>query len=212
MSNLKNINLLNTPVYYINLDSDTEKSEKLQVMLGELGFKNVNRFSGIKEETKKVGVAKSHNALLKDLSGVIAPFIIFEDDIVNYNFKIDLDVPIDSDAFYLGNSCFGLKGGVGQKRIVLKHYEQEIFRVYNMLAAHAILYTNNDYVKFLAKATEFNISILDNQDKARAETMKYWNIYANRLPMFYQNGLHTKFTKIDLSKVVSVGPEDAYLK
>jgi len=79
MSNLKNINLLNTPVYYINLDSDTEKSEKLQVMLGELGFKNVNRFSGIKEETKKVGVAKSHNALLKDLSGVIAPFIIFED-------------------------------------------------------------------------------------------------------------------------------------
>jgi len=58
MSNLKNINLLNTPVYYINLDSDTEKSEKLQVMLGELGFKNVNRFSGIKEETKKVRCCK----------------------------------------------------------------------------------------------------------------------------------------------------------
>jgi len=98
------------------------------------------------------------------------------------------------------------------KKNCFKALRTRDFRVYNMLAAHAILYTNNDYVKFLAKATEFNISILDNQDKARAETMKYWNIYANRLPMFYQNGLHTKFTKIDLSKVVSVGPEDAYLK
>jgi GR25 family glycosyltransferase involved in LPS biosynthesis len=212
MNNQKLINIVNTPAYYINLDRDVEKSEKIQELLSSLGFINVIRFPGIKEDIKKVGVAKSHNALLKELSNEQTPFIVFEDDILKYKFTPNLLIPEDADAFYLGNSLFGLKNGIGQKRIIAKHYDFDIFRIYNMLAAHAILYTNNDYVRFLAKATEFNISIADNQDKARAETMKYWNIYANRLPMFYQNGVHSQFTKIDLASITSLGPEWAYLK
>jgi hypothetical protein len=212
MSKLNTVNILTTPAYYINLESDVEKSEKIQELLKGLGFINVTRFPGIKEEVKKVGVAKSHNALLKELSNEQTPFIVFEDDILKYKFTPNLLVPEDADAFYLGNSLFGLKNGIGQKRIIAKHYDLDIFRVYNMLAAHAILYTNNDYVRFLAKATEFNISIGDNQDKARAETMKYWNIYANQLPMFYQNGTHSQFTKVDLASINSLGPRWAYLK
>jgi len=212
MENLKKINLINTPAYYINLDGDLEKSERIEELLSNLGFKNIHRFSGIVGEPKRVGVAKSHNALLKELSEEKTPFVVFEDDILKGSFNSEILVPNNADAFYLGNSAYGLKNGVGQKRIVSKHYYEDIYRIYNMLAAHAILYLNNDYVKFLAKATEFNISIMTNQDKARAETMKYWNVYAKDKPMFYQGGMHGPPTKINISSARSVGPENAYDK
>jgi len=210
MNNLKTINLLDIPAYYINLDGDIEKSEKMQTLLSDLGFKKIYRFSGILGDPKRVGVAKSHNALLKELSSKKTPFIVFEDDILKYDFSPEILIPDDADAFYLGNSVYGLKQGIGQKRIIIKNHHEDIYQIYNMLAAHAILYLNSDYVKFLAMATEFNISIGTNQDKARAETMKYWRVYAKDRPMFYQGGTHASFTKVNLSQIRSVGPRGAY--
>ena len=212
MSNFKKIYLPDIQTYYINLAKDVEKSENLERLLAELNFKSVSRFPGIEESPKRVGVAKSHNALLKKLSNEKKPFIVFEDDININNFEPTIEVPLDADAFYLGNSAYGLYSGVGQRQICIDHYEKDVFRVYNMLAAHAILYLNTDYVKFLARATNFNVAIKTNQDKARAETMKYWNIYANASPAFYQNGPHQPVTKINLKNVRSVGSEQAYRK
>jgi hypothetical protein len=210
MNEFVTVNLLDVPVYYINLKRDTEKSKMLESKLLKLGFKNINRFDGIENEVKKVGVALSHNALLKQLSDKDTPFIIFEDDIDVVSFFPTISVPTDADAFYLGNSAFGLYSGVGQKKISLEHYEEDVYRVYNMLAAHAILYLNREYVKFLAKATEFSLYVKDNQDKARAETMKYWNVYANDIPMFYQRGVHQQVTSINIANTRSVGPDRAY--
>lgn len=210
MTSIKQIDLTKINAYYINLKEDKEKAEALENTLKDLGFKNIHRFEGIKEEIKRVGVAKSHNQILKELSNTEEPFIIFEDDVVCNKFEKELSFPEDSDAFYLGNSTFGLYQGVGKKKISAEKYYDNIYRVYNMLAAHAIVYFNNDYVKFLAKATEFNIFVKTNQDKARAETMKYWNIYANSDPMFYQSGAHSPVTKRSLSKLPIVGPESAY--
>jgi GR25 family glycosyltransferase involved in LPS biosynthesis len=212
VNEFKKIILTDIPVYYINLDKDVEKSEKMQELLFSLGFKNINRFPGIEEDIKKVGVAKSHNALLKKLSNKKTPFIVFEDDIVEYDFDPEIMVPIDADVFYLGNSIYGLKQGIGQKRIIAKHHYEDIYQIYNMLAAHAILYLNKDYVKFLAMATEFNISIETNQDKARAETMKYWKVYAKNKPMFYQGGRYTPLTKVHIAGTRFIGPTGAYDK
>jgi len=207
---MKKINLTNLPVYYINLKEDVEKSKNFETTMKDLGFKNVNRFDAIKDEFKKVGVAKSHNKLLKELSSQDEPFIVFEDDVDVFNFKPTISVPDNSDAFYLGNSIFGLYSGKGIRKVSAEKYKDEVYRIYNMLAAHAIVYLNKDYVKFLAMATEFNIAIETNQDKARAETMKYWNIYCNNEPMFYQKGVHGPVTKKIMSKLPLVGPKNAY--
>jgi hypothetical protein len=204
------LNLTKIPVYYINLDKDVEKRKNIENLLKGLGFKNVNRFPGILDETKKVGVAKSHNELLKYLKNKKLPCIVFEDDINIFDFKKEIEIPANTDAYYLGNSIFGLYNGVGKRKVSVSKYDQNSHRVYNMLAAHAILYLNPDYVSFLAQATEFNLSIKTNQDKARAETMKYWNIYSSTRPMFYQNGLHEQFTKIVLPGLKFSGPEGAF--
>jgi hypothetical protein len=212
MSDYNRFYLPNIQVYYINMDEEVEKAERVEYLLNRFGFKNVTRFPGIKEDLKRLGVAKSHNALLRDLSNEATPFIVLEDDVAIHKFNPTIYAPANADAFYLGNSAYGLYSGVGQKQICIENYDGDIFRIYNMLAAHAILYLNSDYVKFLAQATSFSIYAKTNQDKARAETMKYWNIYANMEPTFYQKGLHGSSTRVGLTNVRSVGPEQAYRK
>jgi hypothetical protein len=105
---------------------------------------------------------------------------------------------------------WGIYDGKGHKKISLSRHSEGTYRLYNMLAAHAILYTDPEYVKFLARATEFNVYVKTNQDKARAETMKYWNIYASQTPMFYQQGKYTRFTKFSLPGPTASGPTGAY--
>lgn len=188
------------PVYYINLERSVEKNDAMYAMLKQLGFKNINRFPGIEREVKREGVALSHNAILNELKNEKTPFIIFEDDIAPKNFVSKFAVPEDIDALYLGNSIYGLYSGRGQKKISAEKYNEDLYRIYNMLAAHAIVYFNNDYVKFLAKATEYSLAALTNQDKVRAETMKYWNIYARNNPMFIQGGAHFEPTKTTLDE------------
>lgn len=204
------INILHVPVYYINLDDSPDKRERMESMLKEYGFKNVHRFSGTRESPKAVGIAKSFHALLSKLEKTGTPFIILEDDVDIANFDPVIDVPKDADAYYLGISNFGIYRGYGARRISVKQYNEKTFRIYNMLSAHAILYLNNDYVKFLRQAIEFNIMIKTNQDKARAETMKYWNIYAMKDPMFYQLGKFANATRFSLPGHFASGPDHAY--
>lgn len=211
MSTTYRLNLLEIPVYVINLKEDIEKRKAIEKLLLDVGFKNINWHPGIIAENKTLGVAKSHNALLKKLTNVNLPVMVLEDDVSIFDLKTFIEVPLDADAYYLGNSSWGLYGGSGKKKIALSKYNEETYKIYNMLAAHAIVYLNNDYIKFLHQATGFNILAKTNQDKARAETMKYWNIYSATRPMFYQNGRHELATKIILPGNRYSGLEGAFI-
>jgi len=211
MSKTYSVDLLNIPVYVINLKKDIKKKDRISAILDDAGFKNVNWHPGVIAENKTVGVAMSHNNLLNELSNRDLPCLVLEDDVNIFDLKTSVNVPVDADAYYLGNSIWGLYGGSGKKKISVEKLNDETHRVYNMLAAHAILYLNKEYVNFLHQATSFNISIKTNQDKARAETMKYWNIYAATRPMFYQNDRHEPMTKIVLPGTRHSGPEGAFV-
>jgi len=204
------LDITKLPVYYINLDKDIEKRKNIESLLHNLGFKDINRFPGFLSEIKKVGVAESHNKLLNYLKNKELPCIVLEDDIDVFDFKKEIEIPADADAYYLGNSVFGLYNGTGKRKISVAKHDQHSHRIYNMLAAHAILYLNKDYINFLEQATGFNLSIKTNQDKARAETMKYWNVYSSTRPLFYQKGVHEPLTKIVLPGLKSCGPEGAF--
>ena len=206
-----NINLQNLPVYVINLKQDVDKKKAMASLLKGAGFTNINWHPGVLAENKTVGVARSHNNLLKQLSSKDLPCLVLEDDVSIYDLKTKINRPANADAYYLGNSSWGLYGGAGKKKISVQRVDEESHRIYNMLAAHAVVYLNREYVKFLEQATSFNISIKTNQDKARAETMKYWNIYSATRPMFYQNGRHEPATKIILPGDRYSGPEGAFV-
>lgn len=211
MNHTYQIDVLSLPVYVINLTEDTAKRFAIEKQLKDVGFKNVNFFPGVKDPIKKVGVAVSHNNLLCLLKYKDLPCLVLEDDVSVWDIKKIINIPSGADAYYLGNSAFGLYGGVGKKKVAVERFDDQTFRVYNMLAAHAIIYLNKNYIKFLEQATSFQLSIKDNQDKARAETMKYWNVYAAEKPMFYQNGVHEPATKRTLPGKSYSGPEEVHI-
>jgi hypothetical protein len=195
------INILDLPVFYINLKNEKQKDKLTRQLLKEAGFTNINRFDAVLGANKTEGCAKSHQKLLAEID-VDGPFIVFEDDIeINGSFNPILEIPEDSDAVYLGLSRFSLSNGKTYQDIVAEDVGGGIYRIYNMLAAHAILYTNKDYYNFISKAIQSMIDVGRNQDNARAETMKYFNVYALESPLFYQDGKHRSATKFNMSEI-----------
>jgi len=186
------------PVYYISLPGNT--TSIVARLLAEHGFTNVKMTPGVYEKIKAVGVAKAHmiamETALKECKG---PFLILEDDVDFSSSKKDIPVPADADAVYLGLSSWGLKDGRGQNGMIsAEKANNGLYKLHNMLAAHAVLYINHEYAKFLLKHIPIFIKMQTNQDKMRAETMKYWNVYAMATPIFHQRGKYKKYTDFKL--------------
>ena len=194
------LKLTDIPVYYINTDSAPDKAHALEDRLARLGWTDVTRFKAVERKNRRAGCAESHHLLLMELEHTPTPFIVLEDDVAEYMFRRNVTIPDDADAFYLGLSRFGLYSGTGTKRFSAVKRTEHVYRLYNMLAAHAILYVNPDYVSWLIRAIKFPRSIGTNQDKARADTMKYWNVYGHTPAIFYQQGHNARHTKISLPR------------
>lgn len=204
------LDLRSIKVIVINLKSDVVRRAHSLEILERYGFSDVEIFSAIKNPNPIKGCALSHAAILKDRLGSDVPFIVLEDDVEIHKFRPVVTIPEDTDALYLGNSDYGLSSGVGKKRICVERENNDLFRCYNMLAAHAILYLNSEYVSQLSKASQFAIDHGEGIDKVMAEIMKYWKIRAFEEPVFRQGGEHRSSTQTNLGKHDSVGPEKAF--
>jgi hypothetical protein len=190
------INLLDIPVYYINLEKDVTKNQNILNVLNNLGFKNIIRVDAISHEKGTiVGCARSHHKILQSKPAV--PFIIIEDDCVNTeDFISEIDVLDDSDAIYLGISKWGRYLNWSGPYIHYSFTEKEnIVKIYNMLSTHAILYTSQEYVDVCSRASKyFGYEIEDHVDIAFAEIQKFYNVYAFNKPFFYQSDYNQDVT------------------
>jgi hypothetical protein len=193
------IDIRKVPVYYISDEGDAE--ERIRAMLKEYGFRTIKRSPSVPDKIKAIGVAKAHMLALETaLSERKGPFLILEQDVGIRKNSFKFDVPADADAIYLGVSIWGLKDGRGQKGMISgQKTNGGFYRMLNMLTAHAVLHINHDYARFLVKHIPTFIDMGTNQDKLRAETMKYWNIYSQIDPIFYQRGKYEGFTNVRLA-------------
>lgn len=179
-------NLIDIPIIYINLDDADEKRKATETMLKFLGFRNVKRFSAIShKDGRMVGCARSHYEILKHNN---PPFIILEDDcIINKNFVNQIELPNDADALYLGISHWGRYLNHSGPYVHYKSVSDQIVRVYNMLATHAILYLSNEYVNICKKiAYYYGYEIKNHLDIGFAEIHKLYNVYSLDEPLFRQ--------------------------
>ena len=174
------------PAVYINLARDTEKNNRMQKMLSELGFETIIRIEGNVFPDKHLsGCSLSHHDALNEVD---APFIVFEDDCVVKNFQPIIEVPDDTDAVYLGISSWGRMNGHSGPCVqydTVKEYPG-LLRVYNMVGAHAILYYNKEYASLCKKIAYHGYLISDHQDIGFADVQRYYNVYAFDDPFFYQ--------------------------
>lgn len=189
------INLLEIPVYYINMDKDLIKRKDIESNLSELGFKNINRIPAVEDKKNgRVGLSKSQ---LKALSQVPAPFIVLEDDADPKKFKAVIEVPDDADAVYLGTSQWGLFQGHTGFYLKYKKVQgmDHILRIYNMLSSHAILYLTDEYVSMCKRTTRYCAEDYPMpMDVPFAMIQRFFNIYAIDNPMFVQKDYDGKMS------------------
>jgi hypothetical protein len=187
------------PAYYISLKSQVQMRKQVQGALRSQGFNDLTWVEGARARTKAMGCALGHkNALEYALEKDVFPFLVVEDDVLPYEQYETLTVPNDADALYVGISQWGLHAGVGVHNYAADAVSKDVYRLWNMLAAHAVVYFNREYVEFLLQVNDIFRRMGTNQDKGRAETMKYWNVYGLARPMFYQDGRYEKYTKFEM--------------
>lgn len=180
------INLIDIPIYYINLDSDEHKRKSTETLLKMMGFRNVNRVSAIfHPKGRIIGCARSHHEILKNIS---PPFIILEDDCaLNKEFVNEIEVPNDADCLYLGISHWGRYLNHSGPYVHFSKINNELVRVYNMLATHAIMYLSQPYVDICKKISyHYGYEVEGHLDIGFAEIHKFYNVYSFDDPLFRQ--------------------------
>lgn len=180
------INLTNIPVYYVNMDGEDDKRKTTESMLKSMGFNYVNRFNAIRHESGRIiGCARSHYQILNNNK---PPFIILEDDCaLNKKFKSNIEIPNNADALYLGISHWGRYLNHSGPYVHYTRINDEIVRVYNMLATHAILYLSDSYVDICKRvAYHFGHEVENHLDIGFAEIHRFYNVYSFDKPLFRQ--------------------------
>jgi hypothetical protein len=174
---------------------DTHKKEHIEKQLSDLGFKNINRIEAIEDKKNgRVGLSKSQ---LKALKQAPAPFIVLEDDADPKYFKQQIQVPDDADAVYLGNSQWGLMQG--QTGFYVKYTPvdgmQGVYKIYNMLSSHAILYLTQEYVNVCQRTTRYCAETYPMpMDVPFAMIQRFYNIYTIDKPLFIQKDYDEKMS------------------
>jgi hypothetical protein len=189
------LDLTEVQVFYINLDRDSEKRHNLEADLRRFEFKNVQRIPAFEDNSQPiVGLSKSQHLAL---SQVDPPFIILEDDVQVANFKRFLQVPDQADAIYLGISQWGLRHGQAGFDLKVKPVEgsDDLFRIYNMLSSHAIMYLSSDFVNVCRRTTRYCFEEYPlPMDVPYAMIQKFYNVYAFDAPLFTQRDYASKMT------------------
>ena len=125
------------------------------------------------------------------------PVIIFEDDAnITEHYNNEIDVPDDADAIWLGTSIYGLvnnwesmslRDGIFLTQPQKTGEYNNFYKVENMLSLHAVVFITNKYKQSMFNYLQYLINKQTAPDIITAETMKYFNIYACKKPMFFQD-------------------------
>jgi len=180
---MKMLNLIDVPLFYINMEEATQRREKMEGLIERVGFKNATRVEGPKKDHPWHGCAAGHLAAMR--AGGEPPFIVLEDDCVAKTMRhlASLSIPEDADCLYLGISDRGLENSVDFFR-----HDRELVRLHNMLGAHAIMFLTKEYTKACTELAEECVAQRGRAalDISYARIMKDWNVYALACPLFYQ--------------------------
>lgn len=190
------MNLLEIDKYLLTCEKSKDRADRAIQTLKEIGW-DVVTVDGEITTPYSIGVAKS---LIKTLSNAKLPVLLLEDDIAICDVvPTDIDIPDDADAIYLGTSQFGiLRGNTVMGGVVASAYNSNLYRVFNMLGLHAVIYNSHKYISHVIEVlAEFInnpglINIDYGCDNPIAKLHSKYNIYAVKKPMFYQNDGHSE--------------------
>jgi hypothetical protein len=170
-------------------------------------------------ESQAEGNRKTFIRILERCMQYKGPCLVLEDDAHPTSwYKNDFIIPDDSDAFYLGSCVNFLCKDWEEKSIlhdVLWNYDIQVedisdylYKVKNMLTAHAIVFVSDKYKEICYNSLKYNINNNMHSDVIFAHLMNQYNVYLNKKPAFFQN-CHDEnivtywLTKIPLERIIN---------
>lgn len=163
--------------------------------LDEFGFTDCEHSPAVYDEPYFNGISKAHIAAINAGIATGGQFIVLEEDVWPTDKNFIIEYPEDADAVYLGHSDWGVVGDailMGSVRV--SEMTPNIYRVFNMLAAHGVLYLNKEYAKAVVEATSKAIEEQKPHDVLLVECQERFKVYVNRKPIFFQRGGNEKST------------------
>ena len=184
-----NLDLRKITALYINLLQDTGRNNDMKKLFKTCGFESHYRIDAEYTPNSLAGCSLSHHNALNEVE---PPFILFEDDCQIKNFRSVIEVPSDADAVYLGVSSWGRMNGHSGPYVQYEKINDDLYRTYNMLSGHSILYLTEEYVSMCKRVCEHAAYKIEGyQDIGFAEIQRWFNVYTFDQPFFYQtSGYH----------------------
>ena len=177
------IDITTIPVFWIDTGKNTER---MQALFERHRFENVTRVE-----------CKSYLEVFKQTPS--CGFIILEDSCMETeHFTTKLQIPDNSDAFYLGATIMGYHNEQTGPFLQGNPVVPGIVRVANMLSSHAIYYRSKRYVDACIENMETMVRESKSHDIGLAITMPKYNVYCGQAPILYQKD-NEGVTKITLS-------------
>jgi GR25 family glycosyltransferase involved in LPS biosynthesis len=192
---MNKLDITKIPVYYINLNEDTDRRKSMEKMFKDNGFINVTRFPALKLDNKRNSISASHMAVLKMIRDSGVPALVFEDDAIVENFKSNIEFPQDADAVYLGKSARGLDtiaAGLVKRKSkdsTVTKIDKDLYRIDSMYAAHAILYLSKEYVDFCIRVCKTAMRLNVPHDVYLGLSQPFYNIYGYKNSLFAQTSV-----------------------
>jgi hypothetical protein len=185
------INLYNIYYYYLTCDNKTRKdhitNEFKNFKLVEVNpIMNIGRIkSGATGFSRILDQASIH----QDKNKPFQPFAIFEDDVKKFDqFPSEIEIPDDTDILYIGLSLCGMNKSMWCHTVCSTNINDNIIRVYNMLAFHGIIVCSIRGLLAMQKCMFESYFTNIIWDIYTAQIQPYLNVYALKKPLVYQYG------------------------
>jgi hypothetical protein len=204
----KKINLLDTPIIYINLDEDFEKNKNMIDLMSNTGFSEYLRISATKAvwsgNTPKWQNREYARACVdsfyRAFTHMDPPFLVLEDDVLLNNTLpgLEFKVPDDADVVYLGGANSGISdlaedipkpGGA----LFLDSEIDNVLIPVGMVTMHAVLVLSKNAQNKISKFIKNNENIIQDVSLAKMQIANALKFYAINPPIFYQK--NEEYTK-----------------
>jgi hypothetical protein len=195
------INIKNIKVYVVSPGEDKFMKRLLIVFerLVKYGFTNIEYFKSIPGKNSTESLTITILEIFKKEKDNDYPFIILEDDCDIFHKYESIKIPDNLDILYLGVSLWSYPYSINSLYLgirpnivenngnTVKDYDETLTKIYGMTSGHAIMYKSR---KFIKKFIEEMESIKTNvpHDLLLSSLHLFFNVYALKEPMFYQDG------------------------
>jgi hypothetical protein len=194
------LDIKNLKTYIISPATGRYK-ERFEITLERLktiGFTNVELFISIPAENGTESLTNTQYAILKKELDNDHPFIILEDDLGIHKDVDSVEIPDNYDALYLGVSKWAYPHSVeaiGNPSFHItrnsyehsKDFSESLTKIEGVTSTHAILFKGREFIKRIVQTMNKFHGQRVYSDLIMAANHKYFNVYALKVPLFYQD-------------------------